>query len=478
MNHTQWVADGPTDPADTGTAPQTIMLTADLALLEDDTYRDISQHFKEDMDSLTVHFSHAWYKLMSGDVGPVTRCKGPDVPPPQSFQWPLPEPLPVEELANFESVKTSILDIMYTENVTVLPMDAGGYGPLFVRLAWQCANPFRDTDKKGGCNGARIRNLPQSGWSANVAMDSAMDLLQPIKDQYGSGLSWADLIVLSGNVALAEANSALATSLTFTGGRVDAPTDEQPDLVSDKLEVFINGGDQDDTIDEMMNMQAIWGFTFNEVVALIGGGHSLGRVHEDRSGFVSGQWTTNPNILNTEFFHNLLNLDWTLINGETDKMQYTSTADDGTPLQMLRSDMNLKFSMEYRAVAEQYLGNEDLFVADFISAWTKIMNQDRFALSSADDTLTSTDEEDDDELSNTSIALIAGFGGVTIGVLITALAAYFLLVHAPQRQGHKDTLASPLNSNSSPHASSSHIPPATKNIEVPPARPSEVANTL
>jgi catalase-peroxidase len=463
MNHTQWVPDGPTDAGDIGTAPEVIMLTADLALLEDQSYRDISMHFKDDLDSLTTHFNHAWYKLMSGDVGPVTRCRGPNVPPAQSFQWPLPDPLPVEELADFAAVSKSILEVMYTENADVLDMDPGGYGPLFVRLAWQCANPFRSTDNKGGCNGARIRNMPQSGWTANVAMDSAMDLLQPVKDMYGDSLSWADLIVLSGNIALSEANSVLYDSLSFTGGRVDAPAGEQPDLIADKLQVILNGGDQDDTIEEMMNMQAIWGLTFNEVVALIGGGHSLGRVHSSRSGFVDGQWTTNPNVLDTEFFHNLLNLEWTLINEDTDKMQYTSTASDGTTsLHMLRTDMNLRFSMEYRAVAEQYLGDQELFLADFSSAWTKVMNRDRFDL----DTTVATSSDEDDELSRTSLVLIAGFGGGTLGVLITALAAYFL-VH---KQGPKDSMNAPLNAGA---ASSS-----SRSSEVPAVRPSEVADTL
>jgi catalase-peroxidase len=463
------VTDGPTDPLDDGTPPQTIMLTADLALLEDDIYRDLSLHFKDDIDDLTVHFKHAWYKLMSGDIGPVTRCHGPEVPPAQPFQWPLPEPLPEEQLADFNAVRSSILGVMTTENAAVLPMDAGGYGPLFVRLAWQCANPYRATDHKGGCNGARIRNLPQSGWSANTAMDDAMALLQPVKDKYGDGLSWADLIVLSGNVALEQANPKIA--LTFTGGRTDAPIDEKPDMVSDKLEVIINGGDQDDTIDQMMNMQAIWGFTFNEVVALIGGGHSLGRVHSDRSGFQSGQWTTNPNTLDTQFFHNLLNLDWTLINGDTDKMQYTSTAADGTPLQMLRSDMNLRFAMEYRAVAEQYLANEDLFFADFTAAWTKIMNQDRFDLtiSEEDNTPSNDSGDDDDDISNTSVALIFGFVGAAIGVLITALAAHFV-IYAPKSPS--DGLKSPLNNDRG------SVTDLRSSSYIPPVRPSEVGETL
>lgn len=463
--HTQWVATTPTDPTDEGTPPQTIMLTADLALLEDPTYRDLSEHFMNDMGDLTAHFQHAWYKLMSGDVGPVTRCHGPDVPPPQAFQWPLPDPLPEDQLPDFNSVSASIKDVMYTENTAVLPMDEGGYGPLFVRLAWQCANPYRSSDHKGGCNGARIRNLPQSGWSANAALDSAMDLLQPVKDHYGDSLSWADLIVLSGNVALQEANPD-KISLTFTGGRTDAPADEQPDLISDQLEVFINGGDQDDTIDEMLNMQALWGFTLTEVVALIGGGHSLGRVHNDRSGFVSGQWTTNPNTLDTQFFYNLLNLDWTLINGETDKMQYTGTAADGTALHMLRTDLNLRFAMEYRAVVEQFLANEDLFYTEFASAWTKVMMQDRFDVTttSDDNTPTSDSSDEDDDMSNTSVALIFGFVGVAVGVLVASLAGYFIMKPGEDQTGLKAPL-----SESGDLRSSSYVPPT---------RPSDIGETL
>lgn len=128
-----------------------MMMTTDLALLEDANYLELVQRFSEDKNYLEEQFAHAWYKLTTRDVGPVTRCFGNDVPPPQPFQYPLPGPIPQEDLVNFNSVKQYLIDnILYVPNTAVLGMDEGGYGPLFVRLAWQCANTFRQTDHMGG----------------------------------------------------------------------------------------------------------------------------------------------------------------------------------------------------------------------------------------------------------------------------------------------------------------------------------------
>jgi catalase-peroxidase len=128
-----------------------MMMTTDLALLEDDLYLELVNRYADDLGYLEDQFKHAWYKLTTRDMGPVSRCFGDSVPPPQPFQFPLPDPLPEAQLADFDSVKQYLVDnILYVPNTNVLSMDAGGYGPLFVRLAFQCANTFRQTDYLGG----------------------------------------------------------------------------------------------------------------------------------------------------------------------------------------------------------------------------------------------------------------------------------------------------------------------------------------
>ncbi|CAM9679082.1 unnamed protein product, partial [Ectocarpus fasciculatus] len=352
-----------------------MMMTTDLALLEDANYLELVQRFSEDKNYLEEQFAHAWYKLTTRDVGPVTRCFGNDVPPPQPFQYPLPGPIPQEDLVNFNSVKQYLIDnILYVPNTAVLGMDEGGYGPLFVRLAWQCANTFRQTDHMGGCNGARIRFPPQSEWEANVILNKALDLLQPVVDYFGEGLSWADLIVLAGTTALEESNSLL--SIPFQGGRVDAFSSEDP--TPQYLENRLGGGEQNDDISSMKDVMLVWGLSPSELVALVGGGHSLGRMHQDRSGFPNGTWTSKPDVLDNEFFVNLKNLDWVQQWEDTNLIYYNASNENGIPLQMLRTDMNMVFDAEFRAIVEEYATNEEYFYAQFVSAWEKMMNADTF----------------------------------------------------------------------------------------------------
>ena len=155
-------------------------------------------------------------------MGPVTRCLGNEIPPAQDWQNPLPAPPPPSSLPDFSAVKSAIRNITPPE----------GYGYEFparlIRLAYQCASTFRVTDYLGGCNGARIRFTPQKDWPENVALETVLSLLQPIKDSF-KNLSWADLIVLAGNTAL-ESAGALNVTLPFCGGRTDAVTGSMVDV--------------------------------------------------------------------------------------------------------------------------------------------------------------------------------------------------------------------------------------------------------
>merc|ERR1719266_1234644 len=180
-------------------------------------YQPIVKSYAEDLKTLDDHFARAWYKLTSRDMGPRARCLGPLTAPVQPFQNPL--PAAPATLADFTAVRAALKTALTTAQPSVMPMTGGTYGPEMVRLAWRCAATFRVTDYQGGCNGARIRMSPQKDWEVNSGLDKVLALLDPVKQQFGEGLTWADLIVLAGTVALEEAG---APAMDFCGGRSDA----------------------------------------------------------------------------------------------------------------------------------------------------------------------------------------------------------------------------------------------------------------
>jgi catalase-peroxidase len=419
--HWQW---GPVS-VNGSEVPEIMMMTSDVSLLTDPEYLALVQFYADNMEEFERQFSHAWYKLTSRDMGPATRCIGDEVPPPQPFQYPLPPP--PEALPNFDNVAADVYTVMYTPDDAVLPMDStGSYGPLFVRLAWQCANTYRRTDYLGGCNGARIRFSPQIDWYANSYLDQALELLQPVKDKYGDSLTWADLIVLSGGVALEDAASLAGVKIVvpFVGGRSDATSGDTPSY----LESPLTGGQTDDDIITMEDVNTILGLTAREYVVLVGGGHSIGQMHYNRSGFVSGSWTTKPAQLDNEWFTNVLNLDYSET-GNDDHLEYTAVASSGEVLYMLKTDMNMRFDAEYRALVQEYASNATLFYKDFVGAWTKMMNADLFDIQTEvpDDTR-GADEDDSDDDGNIKVGS-GSFYGVLISSIVffvaTVFAAYY-----------------------------------------------------
>lgn len=192
-------------PADSEDKQDIMMLTTDVGLVTDPEYRKYVEEFAADEKAFADAFAAVWYKLVNRDMGPVARCVGPDVAPPQAFQFPLPDP--PAKLADMSAVAEDLKDVVAKSNSE------------FIRLAMQSANTYRCTDYLGGCNGARIRFSPGIDWKANAGLDKTLQKLEAIKDKYGDGLSWADLIVLAGNVA---AESLGAPALPFCPGRTDA----------------------------------------------------------------------------------------------------------------------------------------------------------------------------------------------------------------------------------------------------------------
>lgn len=362
--HWQWRIENATGPlAGLG------MLTSDMSLLHDPKgeYQKLVKLWAKDKASLDDAFAHAWYKVTTRDMGPVTRCVGNNVPPAQDWQYPLPPP--PQTLADFDKVRAEVKKLLHSSS-PILPADefegTPYYGALFVRLAWQCARTYRDTDHLGGCNGARIRFSPEKDWPVNTALDKTLLLLKPIKDLFADGLSWADLIVLAGTVAIEEAGGG---PVAFCGGRSDAKDGSG----SKYLEPRISGDDIDAV--RLRDAMRVMGLSARDLVALTGGGHSLGKMHPERSGF-EGSWTATPTTLDNSYFTALLTEQWDEITvASTGKKQFKAK---GKELYMLKSDLLLLFDSEFMAIAEDYASDKELFLQDFGAAWARLMSADRF----------------------------------------------------------------------------------------------------
>ena len=358
-----------------------MMLTSDISLLNDPAgqYQKLVQLFAANQTLLEDTFAHAWYKLASRDMGPVTRCVGPWVPPAQPFQFPLPET--PSNLPDFDDVRNSIVKVMSRDASSILRPDtyngSAYYGALFVHLAWQAASTFRQTDYLGGANGARIRFAPQANWPFNVGMNKTMEVLRPVYDQFndnGFSLSWADLIVLAGTVALEEAVDVSKRSTTarkphddldFCGGRTDASDGKGSNFLPPN-------GNYSLTVSEMKAVARQLGLSHDQAVALSARLRSPSQMA--RLGYF-GSWTTNPTSLSNEYFITLLNNDWQPFALPNGLSQYKAV---GQQLFMTQTDLNLKYDATYLAIAQEFASDNDLFLLTFQSAWTQVMNADRF----------------------------------------------------------------------------------------------------
>jgi catalase (peroxidase I) len=308
---------------------------------------------------------------------------------------------------------------MKTEQPLLLRFDATrNYGPLYVRLAWQCFNTFRQTDYQGGCNGARIRHAPQIGWPANADLNHAIELLRPIKDNYKDSLSWADLIVLSGTTALeyAASQARVNLSIPFVGGRSDADANEPAVVNPSYLQLRVQGGQSQDNSHLMRDVATVMGLTDREFVALVGGGHGLGRLHSSRSGFVDGAWTSTPGQLSNNYFVSLLNLTWAQTISSDPHIHYTSTS-SGHSVYMLKSDMQFLFDPIYQAIVQEYAQDSTVFYNEFAAAWYKIMTADTYSIDTTIPSDASSSSSSDDGLSKEAIIGIAVGAGAAVPIL-------------------------------------------------------------
>ena len=352
------------DPEDSSTRVTTMMTTADMAMREDPIYREISKRFHENPDQFADAFARAWFKLLHRDMGPRSRYMGPEVPE-EELIWQDPVS-PGNTDYDVDAVKAKISD----SGLTIQEM---------VETAWASASTFRGSDLRGGANGARIRLAPQKDWEANKPEQLArvLEALETIAKDTGASL--ADVIVLAGNVGIEKASG---KNIPFTPGRGDA-SDEQTDADSFAvLEPFSDGfrnyhnKELEVSPEQMLlDKSQLLGLTAPEMTVLVGGMRSLGISTDDH-----GVFTKPEGKLTNDFFVNLLdmNVEWK----PTGRNSYEAT-DRSTGEKVrtaTRVDLVFGSNSQLRALAEVYASNDsqEKFVDDFVDAWTKVMNLDRF----------------------------------------------------------------------------------------------------
>ncbi|QDG51287.1 catalase/peroxidase HPI [Persicimonas caeni] len=364
-----------------------MMLTTDLALKVDPEYRKISKRFHENPDEFQEAFAKAWYKLIHRDMGPHSRFLGPEVPD-EVMLWQDPVPEVDHELIGDEEIaelKTTILD-------------SGLSTVELVRTAWASASTFRGSDKRGGANGARIRLAPQIGWEANrpEELRKVLSVYEQLHEDFngsrsdGKRVSMADLIVLGGCAAVEQAAKAAGydVDVPFSPGRTDA-TAEQTDVESfDWLEPRADGfrnylrDDMERSAEELLVDKAqLLTLTSPEMTVLVGGLRVLGA---NWDGSELGVFTDRPGELTNDFFSNLLDMstEWKK-SEESDEIFEGYDRDSGElAWKATRVDLVFGANSQLRALAEVYACDdaEEEFVRDFVAAWNKVMNLDRFEL--------------------------------------------------------------------------------------------------
>ncbi|WP_405554788.1 catalase/peroxidase HPI [Streptomyces canus] len=360
------------------------MLTTDLSLRFDPIYGEISKRFHENPDQFADAFARAWYKLTHRDLGPKSLYLGPEVPA-ETLLWQ--DPLPQAEGETIDAGDVASLKAKVLETgLTVSQL---------VSTAWASASTFRGSDKRGGANGARIRLEPQRGWEVNdpEQLGQVLRVLEGVQAEFNTGakkVSLADLIVLAGAAAVEQAakDAGYYVEVPFTPGRVDA-TEEHTDVesfaalepVADGFRNYLGKGNRLPAEYLLLDRANLLTLSAPELTALVGGLRVLGA---NQGGTTHGVFTDRPGVLTNDFFVNLLDLgttwkstseDQTSFEGRdagTGKLKWTGT----------RADLVFGSNSELRALAEVYASDDakEKFVRDFVDAWVKVSNLDRFDL--------------------------------------------------------------------------------------------------
>ena len=355
-----------------------MMTTADIALKVDPAYLEISKRFHKDHKAFEDAFARAWYKLTHRDMGPVSRYLGPEVPKEELlWQDPIPSVDYTLSEADISTLKTMILD----SNLSISQL---------VTTAWASASTFRGSDKRGGANGARLRLEPQRSWEVNnpEELNKVLTILEGIQNNFKGDVSMADLIVLAGNVGVEKGvkNAGYNLKVDFTQGRGDA-TQEQTDVegfgylepLADGFRNYIKSELKIAAEDLLVDKANLLTLSVPEMTVLVGGLRVLGANYD---GSKHGVFTENEGNLSNDFFKNILDFTytWKAANSEEKEFIGRNRKTNAMKFSGTRADLIFGSNTELRAIAEVYGANdgEERFVKDFIAAWTKVMNLDRF----------------------------------------------------------------------------------------------------
>jgi catalase-peroxidase len=390
----QWI---PSDPAAASTVEDAhdpskrhapMMTTADLSLRMDPIYGPIAKRYRDNPEEFEDAFARAWFKLTHRDMGPRSRYLGPEVPE-EDLIWQDPVPEVDHELIDEKDIET-LKEKIQSSGLTVSQL---------VSTAWASASTFRDSDKRGGANGARIRLAPQNSWEVNEPdkLKGVLDALEIIQAEFNKGqsgskrVSFADLIVLGGCVGIEQAarNAGHEITVPFSPGRTDA-TEEQTDAVSfsvlePKADGFRNFQKAKYSVcaeELLIDRAQLLTLTAPEMTVLLGGMRVLGANFGDLR---HGVFTDRPGALTNDFFVNLLDMGtvWMPITEDKDLFQGRDRSKGDVKWTGTRVDLVFGSNSQLRAIAEVYAADDSQakFLNDFVSAWNKVMNADRFDLS-------------------------------------------------------------------------------------------------
>jgi catalase-peroxidase len=368
---------------------QALMMTdADMALKVDPAYLEISKRFQKDHKAFEDAFARAWYKLTHRDMGPISRYLGPEVPK-EELIWQDPIPKVTHELINKEDASALQANIL-ASGLSVSEL---------VSTAWASASSYRDSDKRGGANGARIQLEPQKNWKVNNPKQLAkvLDILARIQNEFNSiqkgnkKVSMADLIVLGGCAGIEKAAKDAGHNITvpFTPGRADASQEQTEVLsfsylepVADGFRNYVNPKVKASDEELLIDKAQLMSLSVPEMTVLLGG---LRTININFDGSKHGVFTDNPSTLNNDFFVNILDLSttWKAVSHEDKVFEGRNRATGNLKWTGTRADLIFGSNSELRAVAEVYGSSDskDKFVKDFVTAWVKVMNLDRFDLS-------------------------------------------------------------------------------------------------
>ena len=380
--HVQWTptaasnADQPKAAHDDSRTEPLMMTTADMALKLDPDYAKISKNFHENPDEFADAYARAWYKLTHRDMGPISRYLGEEVPA-EEFLWQ--DPVPAQKgkvisAADIKALKKTILD-------------SGLSTQELVSTAWASASTFRGSDYRGGANGARIRLAPQKDWEANNPKQLAKVLktLEGIQSDFSGDVSLADLIVLGGSAAIEQVSG---VDVPFSAGRTDATEDQTDadsfDVLEPKFDGFRNFKNTDDprsTESLLVDKAQLLTLTAPEMTVLVGGLRSL-NVNADGSS--NGVLTDKPGTFSADFFKNILDIgvEWKAVDASQEVFEGHDRASGKVKWTGTRADLVFGSNSILRALSEVYASDDakDKFTSDFVAAWTKVMNLDRFDL--------------------------------------------------------------------------------------------------